>query len=881
EQIKARAGETLLETAISLQKAGLHTPAQQAIHLALPVLESKNLAFSMVDLLTEAKSFAAEGTSFTDLGGEINAQIKRGDLLYVDVEKGYGTGLLVSRASYEAEKSILRHILEGKEAVTPLMERVPSELMEKLTSGQRAATRMILETSDRFTVVQGYAGVGKTTQFRAVMSAVNMLLESERPRIVGLGPTHRAVGEMRSAGVDAQTLASFLHDTQLQQRSGETPDFSNTLFLLDESSMVGNTDMARAYALIAAGGGRAVASGDTDQLQAIAPGQPFRLQQTRSVKPSQVPRQEGAWAPEHSVTEFSHSQEAKLAEAQQKAMLKGEAFPDVPMTLYEAIVRDYTGRTPEAREQTLIVTHLNEDRRVLNSMIHDVREKAGELGKEQVMVPVLNTANIRDGELRRLSTWETHRDALVLVDNVYHRIAGISKDDGLITLQDAEGNTRLISPREAVAEGVTLYTPDTIRVGTGDRMRFTKSDRERGYVANSVWTVTAVSGDSVTLSDGQQTREIRPGQEQAEQHIDLAYAITAHGAQGASETFAIALEGTEGNRKLMAGFESAYVALSRMKQHVQVYTDNRQGWTDAINNAVQKGTAHDVFEPKPDREVMNAERLFSTARELRDVAAGRAVLRQAGLAGGDSPARFIAPGRKYPQPYVALPAFDRNGKSAGIWLNPLTTDDGNGLRGFSGEGRVKGCGDAQFVALQGSRNGESLLADNMQDGVRIARDNPDSGVVVRIAGEGRPWNPGAITGGRVWGDIPDNSVQPGAGNGEPVTAEVLAQRQAEEAIRRETEHRADEIVRKMAENKPDLPDGKTEQAVREIAGQERDRAAITEREAALPEGVLREPQRVREAVREIARENLLQERLQQMERDMVRDLQKEKTLGGD
>ncbi|KDG71460.1 hypothetical protein AE12_04628 [Escherichia coli UCI 53] len=341
-------------------------------------------------------------------------------------------------------------------------------------------------------------------------------------------------------------------------------------------------------------------------------------------------------------------------------------------------------------------------------MIHDAREKAGELGKEQVMVPVLNTANIRDGELRRLSTWENNPDALALVDSVYHRIAGISKDDGLITLEDAEGNTRLISPREAVAEGVTLYTPDKIRVGTGDRMRFTKSDRERGYVANSVWTVTAVSGDSVTLSDGQQTRVIRPGQERAEQHIDLAYAITAHGAQGASETFAIALEGTEGNRKLMAGFESAYVALSRMKQHVQVYTDNRQGWTDAINNAVQKGTAHDVLEPKPDREVMNAQRLFSTARELRDVAAGRAVLRQAGLAGGDSPARFIAPGRKYPQPYVALPAFDRNGRSAGIWLNPLTTDDGNGLRGFSGEGR--------------------------------------------------PWNPGAITGGRVWGDIPDNGL---------------------------------------------------------------------------------------------------------------------------
>ncbi|ENO5428942.1 conjugative transfer relaxase/helicase TraI, partial [Salmonella enterica subsp. enterica serovar 1,4,[5],12:i:-] len=111
EQIKARAGEVSLETAISRQKAGLHTPAQQAIHLALPVVESKNLAFSQVDLLTEAKSFAAEGTGFADLGREIDAQIKRGDLLYVDVAKGYGTDLLISRASYDAEKSILHHIL--------------------------------------------------------------------------------------------------------------------------------------------------------------------------------------------------------------------------------------------------------------------------------------------------------------------------------------------------------------------------------------------------------------------------------------------------------------------------------------------------------------------------------------------------------------------------------------------------------------------------------------------------------------------------------------------------------------------------------------------------------------------------------------------------
>ncbi|WP_275656831.1 hypothetical protein, partial [Salmonella enterica] len=89
--------------------------------------------------------------------------------------------------------------------------------------------------------------------------------------------------------------------------------------------------------------------------------------------------------------------------------------------------------------------------------------------------------------------------------------------------------------------------------------------------------------------------------------------------------------------------------------------------------------------------------------------------------------------------------------------------------------------------------------------------------------------------GRVWGDIPDSNVQPGAGNGEPVTAEILAQRQAEEAVRRETERRADEIVRKMAEDKSDLPEEKTAQAVREIAGQEQDRMTPPEREPPLPD----------------------------------------------
>ncbi|STO17900.1 protein TraI [Escherichia coli] len=231
---------------------------------------------------------------------------------------------------------------------------------------------------------------------------------------------------------------------------------------------------------------------------------------------------------------------------------------------------------------------------------------------------------------------------------------------------------------------------------------------------------------------------------------------------------------------------------------------------------------------------------------------------------------------------MALPAFDRNGKSAGIWLNPLTTDDGNGLRGFSGEGRVKGSGDAQFVALQGSRNGESLLADNMQDGVRIARDNPDSGVVVRIAGEGRPWNPGAITGGRVWGGHPGQQWSSRV----PETVSRSRQRYWHSGrLKRPSAVKRNAVRMKLSVKwqRTNLTCRTAKQSWLSgiLPGRSVTGLTITEREAALPESVLRESQREQEAVREVARENLLQERLQQMERDMVRDLQKEKTLGGE
>ncbi|MDY0768565.1 MULTISPECIES: conjugative transfer relaxase/helicase TraI [Serratia] len=918
EQVKQLAGEEGLDAAIAGQKSSLFTPAQQAIHLAIPTLEGDSVAFGQAKLLAGSLDFAAKGVSMEAIQREIEAQVKRGELLKVDVAPGVGADLLVSRASFEAEKSIIRLIADGKDSLPPLVttsskthnEDGPGQQEGKvapyLTQGQRQAVDLILNTTDRFVAIQGYAGVGKTTQFKAVLDGIAQLPESERPRVVGLAPTHRAVGEMQAAGVDAQTLASFLHDEGLKVAGGEKPDYRNTLFVVDESSMVGNSDMARTYALIAEGNGRAVMSGDEAQLEAIAPGAPFRLAQGRSaidmavmkeivrqtpelkpavykmiendvpgaldvvrtVAPANVPRQDDAWVPAQSVVEYP---------------AKG------PDDIHAAIVSDYLGRTEAARRDTLIITHLNADRHIINAGIHQERKAAGELKGESVSLPILESANIRDGELRKMDAWARNRDAVVLLDSTYYRMAGIDSQSRTVSLQDSEGNTRQFSPASAVREGVTLYNPRTIEVSVGDRMRFSKSDVERGHVANSVWTVEAIKGDMVTLSDGQQTRTVNPREQQQDRHVDLAYAITAHGAQGASERFAITLEGVEGGREPLVNRASAYVALSRAKEHVQVYTDNEAGWLNAIGKAKARTTAHDAVLGMAPGSQKAAADLYGKAVSLSDNALGRAVLRGSQLT-GDTLAHYVSPGKKYPQPHAMLPMYDANGKPAGAWLAPLADTQGKSVGGLPTQGRVFGSDSAQFVALQGSRNNETRLAGTMQDGIRLAARYPDSGVVVRLQGDDVPFNPQAMTGGRVW--VNDETLKATARESGASDGVIKLPESPEERLQRELQTQADKLGREKTTPDPQRLAGLNDEQLRALFARGELRAEDVK--ARLPEAVMREVMgqdaalRVDAAVRQVAREPVsTRSRLQQDEQNLVRDthpereLNKEKTLGGD
>ncbi|WP_105699975.1 conjugative transfer relaxase/helicase TraI [Cronobacter dublinensis] len=736
--VRNLSGKDDVSDAVNTLRDGVKGEA--ALAVARAIAEQREVSFSELKLTTAA---TALHNDISAIGEEIAAQVKSGELLTATVR---GETRLIARSTWEMEKAIIRVIDEGKNTQQPLLEQVDPKLLAGLTAGQKQATQMVLGSRDQFIGVQGYAGVGKTTQVRALKSAIETLPKAGRPELLGLAPTHQAVKEMSEVGVVAQTVKSFLVEHDQRVAGGEKPDYQGRMFLIDESSMVGNQDTAALYQAIRAGGGRAVSMGDTAQFEAVDSGAPFKLVQERSpmdvaimkeivrqrdmqlksavsdiidnridaalsriasVTPDRVPRETGAALPAASVQET-----------------------DSPVA---AIVTDWLGRNPDARSRTIIITQLNRDRQAVNAGIHAALSARGELGQEAVTVPVLEKISHTRHEFNKTSAWQP--GMVVKRGDRYQDVVAVDKNGSLVTVRDEEGKIALISPRELVVGDVELFSRSSMEVRAGDQLRFTATDRERGQAGNQKFTVEAVKDNGDVVLNGAAGRKIiNPKEVLAEQHIDYAWAVTGYGAQGASSDYVISLEGTQDGRKALASQRAFYITASRAKDHVQIYTDGLADWIKAVKMPEREAkTAHDALKPETQRQ--QARAIWAMGQPLPRTAIGRTWLRHQGMDAQAMTARIIPATKRYPEPALALPLYDNNGKSSGLALVPIVAGDNGRLT--QGEVRMVATDGSRGAVLQRSNNGKTVVVRSLQEALDTVRARPQDGVVWQT-GEEKP-----------------------------------------------------------------------------------------------------------------------------------------------
>ena len=146
--------------------------------------------------------------------------------------------------------------------------------------------------------------------------------------------------------------------------------------------------------------------------------------------------------------------------------------------------------------------------------------------------------------------------------------------------------------RKAVGEVTdAVVTASGERIGIGDKIATRRNDHDTDVANRETWTVLACDTGALTVSGDSGKRVLPPGY--VRQHVELAYATTAYGAQGSTVRVSHVLIGEH------TGAASAYVGMTRGRERnvahlvAESVEDARTQWVEAFGrDRADLGPAH-------------------------------------------------------------------------------------------------------------------------------------------------------------------------------------------------------------------------------------------------------------------------------------------------
>jgi conjugative relaxase-like TrwC/TraI family protein len=486
-----------------------------------------------------------------------------------------GRRMVTTHGVLDEERKAVEFARAGRGTCRPIAAKHGGFKREWLNAAQKRAVKHIVESRDRIMIVRGAAGTGKTTLMQEAVEAV----EASGTKVFAFAPSADASrGTLRDAGFkDADTVARLLIDEKLQRQA------AGQLIWIDEAGLLSMRDVSEVFALADRLDARILLSGDRRQHGSVNYGAPLKLLEEQAglvpAEVKEIQRQSGAY--KEAVKALS---DGRAAEGFRRLDELGWIREISTADRYRQLAADYV-ETVLAGKQALVIspTHFEKDR--LSAEIRRELKDKGKLGGDEREFTVLENANLTEAERRDKVNFGP-RDVICFHQNA----KGFTRGDRVSVKNQRE------LPLDQ-AKRFQLFHTATLKLAPGDMVRITHN----GFTADGKHRLNNGALYKVNEFDDRGNIVLDNGWTIARDwgFLDHGFVVTSHQSQ--SKTVDRVFVGQASDSYAASSREQFYVSVSRARQQVVVYTDDKAALLDAVIRSDDRLTATELIDGSPRR----------------------------------------------------------------------------------------------------------------------------------------------------------------------------------------------------------------------------------------------------------------------------------------
>lgn len=522
---------------------------------------------------------------------------------------------LTTISALNEENSLIAKAHDFKGRFKPLnTEYKPAN--ERLTDEQRNAVFQALHSTDGITIIAGKAGTGKTTLMREVQNGI----QQGGKEIFAFAPSAEASrGVQRSEGfADAETIAALLQNKELQSK------VKGGVLWVDEAGMVGIKDMNCIQDIAKEQKARLILTGDVKQHNSVMRGDALRILQSEAgitpVQVSKIQRQKNKDYRE--AVGFLSKGDVKKGFAKLDKMGAVNEIENTHQRM-EMVAQDYFDSVYKGNinrknpKEVLVVSPTHAEADLVTTKIREKLKSEGVIGEQERTYLTLKNKQLTEAQKLKHDSYEKG-NWVVFHQNTngfkagsrYEVISPVATNNDNSSNQPAKntvwvkdvGGAAKILPLEN-SRNFRVYEPKQVSISKGDKIRITDNGKTNENIHLFNGNVYSVEGferaGDIRLSNGSSISKDFG-------HFGLGYVMTSHSSQGKTVDKVIISQGSGSFRASSA--EQFYVSVSRGRNAVSIYTDDKKELLQAVSQSNERQSANELMNKATKGVVVDLQR---------------------------------------------------------------------------------------------------------------------------------------------------------------------------------------------------------------------------------------------------------------------------------